>query len=219
MTKVKICGLTRLEDARAALESGADMLGFNFYSGSRRYIDPAHCAAITAELSAARGGILLVGVFVNSSVPEIEAIMAECALDLAQLHGDESPATVAALKGRAFKALRPRSAEEARQAALRFGRFGPADGPALLVDAYRPGRYGGTGELADWGLAKNLAGEAPVLLAGGLTPRNVRAALAQVGPWGTDVASGVESEPGRKSVLKMQAFIQAVRSFEREAVS
>lgn len=219
MTKVKICGLMTLDDARAALETGADMLGFNFYSGSQRYIEPARCAAITAELRADRGEVLMVGVFVNSSASEIEAIMAECGLDLAQLHGDESPATVAALKGRAFKAVRPRSAAEAEQAARRFAHLGPEDGPALLVDTYRPGRYGGTGELADWGLAENLAGAAPILLAGGLTPQNVRAALAQVKPWGTDVASGVESGPGRKSARKMQAFVQGVRSFEREAVT
>lgn len=219
MTKVKICGLLTLDDARAALEAGADMMGFNFYSGSQRYIEPARCAAIVVELGGDLGGALRVGVFVNSSVSEIKAIMAECSLDLAQLHGDESPTTVAALKGTAFKALRPKSLAQAQQAARRFGHLGPRDGPALLIDAYRPGRYGGTGELADWGLAENLAGNAQILLAGGLTPQNVRAALAQVKPWGTDVASGVESGLGRKDPRKMQDFVQAVRSFEREAVT
>lgn len=219
MTKVKICGLTTLQDARASIESGADMLGFNFYTGSQRYIEPARCAAIVAELEADRVEALKVGVFVNSSVPEIKAIMAECSLDLAQLHGDESPTTVAAFKGTAFKAVRPKSVAEAQQDARRFGHLGPRDGPAVLIDAYRPGRYGGTGELADWGLAENLAGSAQILLAGGLTPQNIRAALTQVKPWGIDVASGVESGPGRKDLRKMQDFVQAIRNFEREAVT
>ncbi len=129
--KVKICGLTHLEDAFAAVEAGADMLGFNFYPASPRYIEPHRCASITAALRARRVSALLVGVFVNAPPSAIDSILKECGLHLAQLHGDETPATVQALEGKAFKAIRPQTPAEAQAAARRFARFRADGGHAV----------------------------------------------------------------------------------------
>jgi phosphoribosylanthranilate isomerase len=210
--KVKICGITNLGDAQAALEVGADLLGFNFYPTSPRFIQPKECARILDVLE--RGGlrtdrVTMVGVFVNATLAEVRGVLDACDLDLAQLSGDEPPEMLSALSERAFKALRPAdtSALE-RSLALYPRRSAP---PAWLVDAYRPGAFGGTGQVADWSLAAGLAARAPIFLAGGLTPENVGAAARQVRPWGVDVASGVESAPGRKDREKMIAFIRAAR--------
>lgn len=215
--RVKVCGITTLDDALAAIDAGADMLGFNFYPQSPRYVPPQICAKIVSAL-VSRGIetapnyqslITLVGVFVNSPLTEVQAILDGCGLHLAQLHGDEPPEFVEALEGRAFKGLRPATVEQALAEARRFARRAA---PALLVDAYRPGAYGGTGQTGDWGLARALAEEYPILLAGGLTPENVAEAVAQVQPWGVDVASGVESGPGRKDARKMAAFVRAAKA-------
>ncbi len=205
---VKICGITTLNDALAAIEAGADMLGFNFYPQSPRYIPPADCARIVSLIPNHQSLITLVGVFVNSPLAEVKAILDDCGLHLAQLHGDEPPEFLEALEGRAFKGLRPATLEQAQADARCFARRGA---PALLVDACRPGAYGGTGQTGDWSLARALAEEYPILLAGGLTPENVAEAVAQVHPWGVDVASGVESNPGRKDALKMRAFVRAAK--------
>jgi len=207
MLTVKICGLTTLEDALAAVEAGADLLGFNFYPPSPRYISPAECARLAAELRKRGCSARLVGVFVNASAGEIEAILDGCALDLAQLSGDEGPELVQRLGKRAFKAIRPAGPSEPDYPAR-------AEPPAYLIDAYRPGEYGGTGQTGDWRLAAELARRAPILLAGGLRSENVAAAVQQVHPWGVDVASGVESAPGRKDPDKMRAFIQSAREAE-----
>jgi indole-3-glycerol phosphate synthase/phosphoribosylanthranilate isomerase len=207
-TRVKICGITTRQDALAAVDAGADMLGFNFYPKSKRYITPEACWRIVSALTQYASRITLVGVFVNAGAAEIEAIADDCHFDLVQLSGDEPPEFLQALGLRALKGIRPTSLEEARTDAARFAR--PAS-PALLVDAYRPGEYGGTGHTGDWELAQKLAAQYPILLAGGLTPDNVAAAVAQVQPWGVDVASGVESSPGTKDPAKMQAFVQAAR--------
>ncbi|MFV1857737.1 MAG: N-(5'-phosphoribosyl)anthranilate isomerase [Anaerolineales bacterium] len=214
--KVKICGLTNLEDALAAAEAGADMLGFNFYPDSPRYIEPGRCEQIIAALRSKRVAAPTVGVFVNTPASDIAGMLHECGLDLAQLHGDEPPATLEELGGRAFKAIRPQTAEEADTAVRRFAHLAHGAGPALLVDAYRAGQYGGTGGVGDWSLAGSIAAGTPILLAGGLTPDNVSAAVATVRPWGTDVASGVESHPRRKDRQLMEAFVRAVQNFERE---
>lgn len=208
--KVKMCGLTTLEDTLAAIEAGADLLGFNFYPKSRRYIAPQVCAAFLPEVQEfalrQRGGaITLVGVFVNAPLADITSILDKCGLHLAQLHGDEPPEYVEALGGRAFKALRPDSVQGLERDLRRY-RPGAAV-PAFLLDACQPGVYGGSGQVADWSLAAGVARHLPILLAGGLTPDNVAAAIAQVSPWGVDVASGVESVPGRKDRQKMRAFI------------
>lgn len=206
MTKIKICGLKTLPDALAAVHAGADYLGFNFYPKSVRFIEAGRCSEITRLLKREHPETGLVGVFVNSPVDEVKAIMKTCNLDLAQLHGDESPEMLAALDGKGFKAFRgvPQT----------LGGFARADSPAMLVDAAVKGAYGGTGERADWAAAAELAKRYPIFLAGGLSPENIADAVRQVRPWGVDVASGVESSPGEKDARKMKEFVQAVRRRE-----
>jgi phosphoribosylanthranilate isomerase len=228
--RVKICGLTNLEDAQTAVDAGADLLGFIFYEKSPRYIDPRTVASIVSALKPAPRSPLLalrstpegearsgprfplfVGVFVNPSLEQVTLILNHCDLDLAQLHGEEAPELLAHLAKRAFKALRPRSAEEAEADGSRYARLGPSGGPDLLVDAYHPDARGGTGQAGDWNLAAGLARRHRLLLAGGLTPDNVASAIRQVRPWGVDVASGVEAAPGRKDHDQVRAFIAAAK--------
>ncbi len=216
--QVKICGLTNLADANAALEAGANLLGFNFYRKSPRYIAPETAGAIAAQIRSGGNGPQLVGVFVNSPLAEVRAILQIARLDLAQLHGDEPAQLVEQLVGRGFKALRPTSAAEAESDAARFAPGGPP-APALLIDAYRKDQYGGTGHTADWSIATTLAQRYPILLAGGLTPENVAAAIRQVKPWGVDVSSGVETSPGKKDAEKMRAFVEQCRQADSESIS
>ena len=202
MTKIKICGIKTVTDALAARDAGADLIGFNFYPKSPRYIDVGRCRDIMSVMRK-YGHITYVGVFVNVSVAEVRATMETCGLSLAQLHGDETSEMLNELNGKAFKAFRgvPQS----------LNGFAREDAPALLVDASVKGTYGGTGVTADWNSAAELAKKYPLLLAGGLTPENVADAVRQVKPWGVDVASGVESVPGEKDAIKMKAFVQSVR--------
>ena len=216
--RIKICGLTNLDDALAAAEAGADLLGFIFYAKSPRAVDARTVAQIIRELKhgsqprlTPHVSLRTVGVFVNPSLEQVVRTLDECGLDLAQLHGEETPELLTALPGRAFKALRPRDAAEAASQATRFAHLGPADGPDLLVDAYHSTLRGGAGQTGDWQLAAGLAGQHRLLLAGGLTPDNVAQAIAQVRPWGVDVASGVEAAPGRKDHGRLRAFIAAAR--------
>jgi phosphoribosylanthranilate isomerase len=209
MTKIKICGIKSVNDALAALDAGADMLGFNFYPKSPRYIDVGTCRDIMSVMRK-YGHIAYVGVFVNASAAQVRATMETCALALAQLHGDETSEMVQSLYGKAFKAFR------GIPEAGRINGFARDEAPALLVDASVKGSYGGTGAIADWKAAADLARHYPILLAGGLTPENVAEAVRRVQPWGVDVASGVESLPGRKDAVKMKAFVKAVRSESRE---
>ncbi|HVN14307.1 MAG TPA: phosphoribosylanthranilate isomerase [Anaerolineales bacterium] len=206
MTIIKICGIKTLTDALAAINVGADYLGFNFYPKSVRYIDQETCTQITSALKKEHPNIKLVGVFVNSSVEEIKNIFQTCSLDLAQLHGDESPETFSKLTPRAFKAFR---GEIDKRMVLDHA-------PAFLLDAVVKGQYGGSGVIADWSSAAELAKRYPLLLAGGLTPENVADAVRQAKPWGVDVASGVESNPGQKDAAKLSAFVQAVRRVENQ---
>lgn len=203
MTRIKICGIKTIKDALAAMDAGADLLGFNFYPKSPRYITVGTCRWIMSTMRK-YGHILYVGVFVNASAAEVRATMDTCGLSLVQLHGDETAEMVQSLDGKAFKAFRgiPEN----------INGFAREESPALLVDASVKGAYGGTGAIADWQGAAELARQYPILLAGGLTPENVAAAVRQVHPWGVDVASGVESVPGLKDAKKMKAFVQAVRS-------
>jgi phosphoribosylanthranilate isomerase len=206
---VKICGLTNLEDARQAVEFGADMLGFNFYHASPRCLDIPTCRTIVSRLRQLEAQVVLVGVFVNAGLREITHILDECSLDLAQLCGDEPPETLAALTSSAFKAIQPRDSAALESAVQRYLVHTPP--PAYLIDAYQPGQFGGGGQPGDWRLAASLASRQPILLAGGLSPANVLFAIQQVHPWGVDVASGVESAPGRKDPNKMAEFIQAAK--------
>lgn len=206
MTIIKICGIKTLKDALAAIEAGADYLGFNFYPKSVRFIEKTACAEITSLLKQEHSQIKLVGVFVNSSVEEIKDILQTCQLDLAQLHGDETPETFAQLAPHAFRAFRGIPESNAG--------YERNKAPAMLIDAAVKGVYGGSGVTADWTAAAELAKKYPLLLAGGLTPENVADAVRQVHPWGVDVASGVESAPGEKDAGKMVEFIQNVREVE-----
>ncbi|MCP4140523.1 MAG: phosphoribosylanthranilate isomerase [Chloroflexi bacterium] len=207
---VKICGIKTLSDALAAIDVGADMLGYNFYPKSKRYISIKECVEIQNDLVGRGMDVISVGVFVNASYKTIINTMDICALNLVQLHGDESPELLEELGEWAFKAIRPQSAEEALNALNKYPQR--ADAPALLVDAYHPSEYGGSGTVGDWSLAKELAAQKPILLAGGLTPENVGEAVRQVRPWGVDVASGVEASPGVKDVSKISAFISAAKN-------
>ncbi len=223
MTRVKICGITNLEDALCAARAGADFLGFIFYSKSPRHIAPERAAEITAALAGNASADAqhatphrtprFIGVFVNETVDVVEETLLRANIDYAQLHGDEPPAVVELLQGRGFKALRPTSAAQASLDAEWYADLGPADGPQLLVDAYDPNEYGGTGKRADWQAAAELARTWPrLVLAGGLAPHNVAAAVDAVQPWAIDVSSGVEIGPGRKDAAKVRAFIAAAKT-------
>ena len=205
---VKICGIKALAEALAALDAGAGMLGFNFYSSSPRCIQQAACAEIISSLRMMGKSAVCVGVFVNEDPGRVKEILDSCSLDLAQLSGDEPPVSLAVLDGRAFKAVRPVSISAADDVLRTYARTSP---PALLVDAKVKGAYGGTGKTGNWAIAQHLAERAPVLLAGGLNPQNVGEAIRRVRPWGVDVASGVESSPGVKDPAKIRAFMEAVR--------
>lgn len=205
MTKIKICGIKNVTDALAAMDAGADLIGFNFYPKSPRYIDVGICRDIMSVMRR-YGHITYVGVFVNASVEEVRATIDTCGLSLAQLHGDETPEMLKALDGKAFKAFRGVPAD--------VNEYARSKSPALLVDAAVKGVYGGSGVIADWSAAAELAKKYSLLLAGGLTPENVADAVRRVKPWGVDVASGVESAPGEKDAAKMSAFVKAVKRLE-----
>jgi phosphoribosylanthranilate isomerase len=218
MTRVKICGVTTVADALFCAEAGAALLGLNFYPPSPRFLPPEAARLITDELRRTLGPRcpLLVGVFVNASAGEIAQAIEIAGLDAAQLSGDESPATVAALDRRAIKAIRPRTRAEALEQAALFAASMPGDErlPSLLVDAYHKDLYGGTGEQAGREVAVAVRQQVPrLLLAGGLTPENVADRVRAIQPWGVDVASGVESgQPGIKDPAKVAAFIAAAQS-------
>ncbi|GIV82001.1 MAG: N-(5'-phosphoribosyl)anthranilate isomerase [Anaerolineae bacterium] len=221
MTRIKICGVTTLDDALRCAEAGADLLGLNFYPLSPRYLSPERARQIVAGLRSLLGAAcpLLVGVFVNESAAAIARILDEVGLDAAQLSGDEPPDTLLALDGRAYKALRPRDTSEALDGAHSFAAHAPRDErlPALLVDAYHPQLYGGTGEQAGEDVARAAIAVAPrVMLAGGLTPENVAARVRAIRPWGVDVASGVERAPAVKDMDRVRAFIAATKAADQE---
>ena len=204
MIQVKICGLTTLEDARAAREAGADYLGFVLYAGSPRAVRPSVLERITGELGE---GARAVGVFVNTPPDVVRETAVRCGLAAVQLHGGETPDAYRDMPVPVWRAVAVDAAG---------CRPDPAGWPAdrYVVDAAAPGVHGGSGTQADWVRAASLARQWPVMLAGGLTPGNVVAALRQVRPLGVDVASGVEDRPGVKSHEAVRAFIAAVRRVE-----
>lgn len=214
MTKIKICGVTRVDDAAMVATSGADFIGLNFWPRSKRYLSPERAPQIAAaarEASPSSGAVQLVGVFVNATQGEITAISRDVALDVIQLHGDESPDDVAAIaqatRRPVWKAIAVAGPDD-----LASLDIWPVD--ALLLDAPAAGR-GGTGKTFDWTLARDARGRYPackLVLAGGLGPHNVGAAIDAIDPWAVDVASGVESSPGVKDPAKVAAFVAAVRT-------
>lgn len=213
MFRIKICGITNLADALAAVEAGADAVGLNFYAGSPRHVSLDEAAAIAAALP---NSIVKVGVFVNASAEEVRRHYEAAELDLLQLHGDEPPKFLAELAGLpVMRALRPTGGDTAgiREYVARCRELSVPP-RLLLLDAPGGGAYGGTGERADWTAAADLCrdvGMPPVVLAGGLRPDNVAAAILAVRPAAVDVASGVESSPGRKDRTRMVDFVAAAK--------
>ncbi len=214
MTHVKICGLTNLTDALVAAEAGADLLGFIFFPKSPRNVTPETVAAIIPAVRQSNPMIKTVGVFVNERADRIATIVEQTGLDYVQLHGDETVDWFTSLNGRCYKALRPADAQEAATQAATYAPLSTLDGLRWMLDAYDPNAYGGTGKRADWRAAAQLARQYPgLLLAGGLTAENVAQAIGVVHPWGVDVASGVEAEPGRKDHAKVREFVaQAIKA-------
>jgi phosphoribosylanthranilate isomerase len=208
--KIKICGIKTIEISRAACSVGADMLGFNFYRPSPRFIGVNSCREIIKEIKAIYPEIKCVGVFVNHPPDQVNTIMIKTGLDLAQLSGNEPSTDLDQLGEIAFKALRPVSLQEVRMSIRALpARDHP---PAFLLDKYEKGAYGGTGNTGDWELAAEIAKKYKIFLAGGLNPENVTAAIQEVQPWGVDVASGVELEDGEKDPVKIKSFIQRARA-------
>jgi len=218
MTRIKVCGITTLDDALLCASEGVDLLGLNFYPPSPRSIAPEAARVLTGALRAELGAAcpLLLGVFVNEDPGAIIQIIDFVGLDGAQLSGDESAESLAALQGRAVKAIRPRSAAEAAEHAARYLPHAPADDrlPAVLVDAYHKALYGGTGEQASLEVARSVQALTPrMMLAGGLAPDNVGERVRLIQPWGVDVASGVENgQPGIKDHGLVRALVAAVRA-------
>ena len=205
--QIKICGITNLEDALAAVKAGADALGFNFYAKSRRFVEPGTVREIVKHLPT---DLLTIGVFVNEPGPaDVARIADEAGVAGVQLHGDESPDYCRALAGRfVIKALRV-GPEYRPEQAVGY----PVD--AVLLDAFdatNPAQRGGTGHTCDWTLARLTRELVPKLfIAGGLTPDNVAEAIVAVGPYGVDAASGLEINPRRKDAARMRAFIAATK--------
>jgi len=207
-TRVKICGITRLEDARLAVELGASALGFNFYPRSPRYIPPAAASAIIRQLPPF---VMSVGVFADETDAEhLCGIVREAQVGVVQLHGPRfPPANGNPGNYRVILAVPIRDRLEPE-------RFTGSGVSAFLLDAFDPELIGGTGKTIDWAVAREAKKFGPVILAGGLTPENVGEAIRQVKPFAVDVASGVESAPGKKDPAKLRAFFAAVERADRE---
>ncbi len=208
--RVKICGVRTPDAALLAADLGADFLGLNFYPPSPRYVEPAAAAEIAAAAREHDGEVRIVGVFVNRPAGEIEEIAGQVGLDLAQFHGDEQPADLEPVAGRAIRAFRVR--ERIEPSVVR----GFEHVWGYLFDYRHPSLYGGSGESWDFSSLDTLDRDGikkPIFIAGGLGPDNVRAALAVSSPWGIDVCSGVESAPGRKDPELLR------RLFEEIAIS
>ncbi|MFN2118602.1 MAG: phosphoribosylanthranilate isomerase [Candidatus Promineifilaceae bacterium] len=215
--KVKICGITNLQDALVAVEAGADYLGFILFPPSKRSIPVGTLKTLVNQLRQQPYCPMLVGVFVNETLPTMAQILEDCRLDLAQLSGEEVPSMVAdrqsILYGRAYKGIQPASQTEAEVEAEWYAVPNRPDHlPSLLVDTFHPTLRGGTGETGDWSVSALLAQQYPgLMLAGGLSAENVAEAVRRVRPFAVDVASGVESEPGKKDHDQVRSFIERAK--------
>ncbi len=208
-TRIKVCGITRLEDALAASRLGVDAVGFVFYPKSPRYIEPMRATAIIRELPPF---VSAVGLFVNPTQQEINQVLGTCPIGVVQLHGDETPEFCQAQPRRVIKAVPVRTADDLKKA-------GHYDCP-ILLDALAPaGVYGGTGETFDWSLLKGFTHDYPLTLAGGLNIDNVQDALSVRQWFALDVSSGVEQAPGIKDGDKMQAFVDAVNAAQSDTLN
>jgi phosphoribosylanthranilate isomerase len=200
--RVKVCGITRLQDALAAVEMGADAIGFNFVAGSPRRIPADRARDIGAALPPF---ITRVGVFANARLPSMDAEARLAGVDWLQLHGEESPEACASVTLRWYKALRV-TPDFAAEDVVRYGTV------AVLLDAYAPGLRGGTGRTFDWGVARRAAAYTRVIVAGGLDEGNVEEAIRSARPFAVDVNSGVECSPGIKDRDRLASFMSRVRA-------
>ena len=201
MIRVKICGITNLEDAIAAAELGADAVGFVMYPKSPRCVKPAQVKLIISQLPPY---VTPVGVFANQDFQEVWKMMEACGFDLAQLQGNEAPEFCQRLDSRVIKAIRVRDGDSIKQMSKYAVR-------AFVLDTYLEDQFGGTGERFDWDLAVQARQYGRIILAGGLTPENVREAVAKVEPYGVDVSSGVEKHLGKKDHAKIEKFIKQAK--------
>lgn len=204
-TYIKICGLTTPKQAKDCAELGADWIGFNCFQKSKRYVTPEKIREMVAALDEK---VTTVGVFVNESAERINQIMAYTGMNLAQLHGDESPKYPEGLNCNYFKAFRVASDFDLKKIPTYKANY-------FLLDSYHPNAYGGTGDVFNWDIAIQAKQMGSLFLAGGLTPENVSTAVQKVKPYGVDVASGVESSPGIKDLSLVKQFIEGVRKGEK----
>ncbi|MGH7902225.1 MAG: phosphoribosylanthranilate isomerase [Thermodesulfobacteriota bacterium] len=202
MTKIKVCGITNLEDALSATDLGADALGFIFYENSKRYINPEKARHIRFKLPPFT---TTVGVFVNQDINEVKTIREEVGFDVYQLHGDEPPEYCRDLGANVIKAIRV-------QMEIAKSDIDIYPTNAILFDTYSPNEYGGTGESFDWLLLEGMHVSKPIILSGGLNPENVDKAIHIVNPYAVDVSSGVEDYPGKKNKDRLKRFVEAVRN-------
>lgn len=198
---VKICGLTNLDDTLDAVELGADFLGFNFYPDSPRYIDPVLAVNILDDIPS---NIQKVGIFVNADPQYVIDLTLDLELDLIQFHGDETPEYCNAIGHPWMKAFRLKDEKD-------LASISQYDCDWCLVDAHVEKAFGGTGIVSDWDLAREAKKFKPLFLSGGLNPQNIEMAISSVKPYAVDVASGVESSPGKKDYAKMEEFILRVK--------
>ena len=203
MVKIKICGFTIAENARQAALAGVDAIGLNFYTKSPRHVNISSAREIVAALPPF---VNKVGLFVNANPSLIDEVLCEVALDTLQFHGDESPSDCAQYEMPFIKAIRVSPEVDLIKTANEY-----SQASALLLDTYQPDVYGGSGKSFDWSLA-NIELDLPIILAGGLTPDNVSAAIDIAQPYAVDVSSGVESAKGLKDIDKIRAFISNVNS-------
>ena len=201
MFQIKICGITNESDALHAVACGADALGFVFFTASPRSVTPEQARSIIARLPSE---ITTVGLFVNEQPEIVNQVAADSGIDLVQLHGDETAENCRQIGRPLIKALRVRNAES-------LAAWDQYPVTAILLDAWHPEKFGGTGEPCDWGLAADLARQTTIILAGGLSPENVAEAVKIVKPHAVDVSSGVEKSPGQKDPDKVAAFIKNAR--------
>ena len=200
--KVKICGMTNLKDVKVAVDGGVDAVGFIFYKKSPRSVTMQAVRKIVLELPPF---VDSVGVFVNETAEQINKIADRCNLDRVQLHGNESPTFCKKIRRRVIKAIRVKDIQSLKKL---------SDYPvsSFLLDTFSEDQYGGTGRVFDWNLAYPAKKYGPIILAGGLTPNNVRQAIQRIQPYGVDVCSGVESQPGIKDHKMMQTFLKNVKA-------
>ncbi len=203
LVRVKVCGMTSLEDTMLAVRAGADAVGFIFYEKSPRAVKQKLVKEIIAALPPF---VETVGVFVNEEFDKVNKIAEACGLHSVQLHGDESPAYCKKMHRHVIKAIRVKDEDSLKP----LSKYSVT---AFLLDTYSEGEQGGTGKTFDWNLVHRAKKSGPVILAGGLGPNNVRSAIERVRPYAVDVCSGVEKSPGVKNPEKVNAFIQSVKKF------